>query len=145
MVGRAIFSLLTVVIFHELNIHCLSSNCRQAPRVLILSLDGFRSDYLSPELTPFLHTLSRKGSVGTRMKPMFVTKTFPNHLSIATGLYEESHGVIANNFYDPVFKETFDYNNTESRWWDNGVGLPIWVSISQIETLNYKPIVFVKF
>ncbi|XP_074594009.1 ectonucleotide pyrophosphatase/phosphodiesterase family member 5-like [Brevipalpus obovatus] len=37
------------------------------------------------------------------MKPMFTSLTFPDHLSIATGLCEENHGVVSNNMYDPEF------------------------------------------
>ena len=37
--------------------------------------------------------------------PVFVSKTFPNHYSIATGLYPENHGLIGNHFYDPKFEE----------------------------------------
>ncbi len=32
------------------------------------------------------------------MIPVFVSKTFPNHYSIATGMYAENHGLIGNHF-----------------------------------------------
>lgn len=55
--------------------------------------------------------------------------TFPNHYTIVTGLYPESHGIVANEFYDPVLKDNFVYTNpnksTDSKWWK---GEPIWVT-----------------
>ena len=64
------------------------------------------------------------------MTNQFQTKTFPNHWTMVTGLYEESHGIVANNFYDPVTKTHFDYhhpetwNTTKSLWG----GEPLWIT-----------------
>ena len=69
------------------------------------------------------------------MKNSYVTLTFPNHYTIATGLYEENHGIVSNQMYDPVFDETFDSTPqqlSETRWWNNGTnswkGEPIWLT-----------------
>lgn len=35
------------------------------------------------------------------MLPCFPSKTFPNHYSMATGLFPESHGLVDNYVYDP--------------------------------------------
>jgi len=35
------------------------------------------------------------------LKSAFVTKTAPNHYTLATGLWEESSGVVGNDFFDP--------------------------------------------
>lgn len=55
------------------------------------------------------------------MVSQFPTKTFPNHYSIVTGLYPESHGIVANQFYDPTSDSVFSYTNgtaiKESHWW----------------------------
>ena len=32
------------------------------------------------------------------VKDAFISKTFPNHFTIVTGLYEESHGIVSNRF-----------------------------------------------
>uniref|UniRef100_E6QMH8 Phosphodiesterase I n=1 Tax=mine drainage metagenome TaxID=410659 RepID=E6QMH8_9ZZZZ len=34
------------------------------------------------------------------MLPVYPSLTFPNHFSIATGLYPEHHGLVANSFFD---------------------------------------------
>ena len=105
-------------------------------RVLLVSFDGFRWDYLSrPETkdhTPNFHKIMKDGVYAKRgVKNAFITNTFPNHYTIVTGLYEESHGIVANVMYDPVFNETFNIYNVKQerspKWFDNG-GEPIWVT-----------------
>jgi predicted AlkP superfamily pyrophosphatase or phosphodiesterase len=34
------------------------------------------------------------------MLPSYPSLTFPNHLTLVTGLYPEHHGIVANSFYD---------------------------------------------
>ena len=55
------------------------------------------------------------------MQPVYPSKTFPNHYSIVTGLYAESHGIVANTFYDPDFDAYFHLSDpvavTDARWW----------------------------
>ncbi|KAI1294741.1 Bis(5'-adenosyl)-triphosphatase ENPP4 [Halotydeus destructor] len=75
--------------------------------------------------------LAESGVFGQHMKSTFGTKTFPNHMSMATGLYQESHGIVHNHMYDPLFNTTFQWSNTESRWWDNNVSFPIWLANQQ--------------
>ncbi len=67
--------------------------------LLIVSFDGFRWDY--PELysTPNFDKMALKGVRADRLIPSFPTKTFPNHYTLATGLYPDNHGIINNNFY----------------------------------------------
>ena len=55
--------------------------------------------------------------------------TFPNHFSIATGLYEESHGVIDNFVYDPNLKRDVTVQEPEM-YLQNHEALPLWVSFN---------------
>jgi alkaline phosphatase D len=66
--------------------------------VLLVSLDGFRWDYNKLYNTPNLNKLARDGVKAERMISSFPTVTFPNHYSIATGLYPDHHGLINNSF-----------------------------------------------
>ncbi|GFR75176.1 ectonucleotide pyrophosphatase/phosphodiesterase family member 5 [Elysia marginata] len=59
----------------------------------------------------------------------FITDTFPSHYTIATGLFTESHGIIGNHMYDPVFDSTFHKTNVEPRWWEGGE--PIWITATK--------------
>lgn len=105
------------------------------PLLLVVSLDGFWYKYLDLYDTPNLRELASKGARAEYMKNVYVTKTFPNHFTIATGLYEESHGIVGNSMYDPLLNETFHLSNTQTRWWDNGKVVPIWVA-NQLHSLS---------
>ena len=41
------------------------------------------------------------------MTPSFPSVTFPNHFTLVTGLYPESHGIVGNQFWDPKLAEEF--------------------------------------
>jgi len=105
------------------------SRSRLEPTVLLISLDGFRWDYLEKAHTPNLDRLVNTGVKARALIPVFPTKTFPNHYSIATGLYPENHGIIANTMYDPVVDDTFALSLraavSDGRWYG---GEPIWVT-----------------
>lgn len=100
------------------------------PLVILISIDGFRADYLDKGVTPHLLGLAAAGARGA-MRPSFPTKTFPNHYTLVTGLRPDRHGVVDNNMEDPEIPGvTFRQNNkaavTDARWWNDGT--PIWVS-----------------
>lgn len=98
-----------------------------APTVILISLDGFRYDYMDKFNTPTLKALARDGVRAKWMIPSFPTKTFPNHYTIATGLYPEHHGIVENNVWD--FGEKLSIADLkvleQPRWW---LGEPIWVT-----------------
>jgi predicted AlkP superfamily pyrophosphatase or phosphodiesterase len=97
------------------------------PTVILVSIDGFRPDYLEKYQPPTLNKLAREGTRAKFMTPSFPTKTFPNHYAIATGLYPENNGIVENNIYD--FGTTFGMSKKEEvqngRWW---LGEPIWIT-----------------
>lgn len=111
----------------------LSTSCRQVPAVapadqltVLVSIDGFRWDYLDRYAAPHLRQLAHGGVRARRMSPSFPSKTFPNHYTLVTGLRPESHGIVANWFYDPVDGDKFEMKRTETRWWD--AGEPVWIT-----------------
>jgi predicted AlkP superfamily pyrophosphatase or phosphodiesterase len=97
------------------------------PTVILVSLDGFRYDYPEKFKTETLARLAREGVRAKWMIPSFPTKTFPNHYTIATGLYPEHHGIVGNSVYD--FGEIFRIDDrkqvSDPRWW---LGEPVWVT-----------------
>jgi predicted AlkP superfamily pyrophosphatase or phosphodiesterase len=97
------------------------------PTVILISLDGFRYDYLDKYKPATLNKLAKKGVRAKWLIPSFPTKTFPNHYTVATGLYPEHHGIVENNIYD--FGTVFTLSKREEvqnpRWW---LGEPIWVT-----------------
>lgn len=101
---------------------------RQLPLLIFISFDGFRHDYLSPTYTPNLFDLSKQATLG-HMESMYVTKTFPNHFSMVTGLYEDEHEIINNKMFDPRLNETFKPGVSSVDWWNpRGSTMPIWVA-----------------
>lgn len=108
-----------------------SSKSANVPTLILISIDGFRYDYLKRGITPNLIKLCKKGIHGS-MKPQFPSYTFPNHYSIVTGLYPESHGIVANSFYDPELDDYFSFTDSknlqESKWWQ---AEPIWNTIQR--------------
>ncbi|KAF6812665.1 ectonucleotide pyrophosphatase phosphodiesterase family member 1 [Colletotrichum musicola] len=100
-----------------------------APTTIIISLDGFRADFLQRGLTPRLSAFVKEGVSPKYMLPSFPSVTFPNHYTLATGLYPESHGVVGNTFWDPDMQAEFYYTDPsrslDAKWWD---GEPFWVT-----------------
>ena len=102
---------------------------REAPYVVMVSLDGFRWDYDSIFGTPVLDDMADKGVMAVRLIPSFPTKTFPNHYSIATGLYPDHHGLVNNSFYAPDLDLV--YRIGDRAMVSNGAfygGEPIWIT-----------------
>lgn len=98
-----------------------------APTTILISLDGFRADFLRRGLTPTLNSFIKEGISPIYMRPSFPSVTFPNHFTLVTGLYPESHGVVGNTFWDPNIEEEFFYtdptSSMQSKWWK---AEPIW-------------------
>ena len=99
------------------------------PTVILVSIDGFREDYLDRIDTPNLHSIIERGVRAKYMIPSFPTKTFPNHYTIVTGLYPGHHGIVANTIYDPDTKAWFKMEDraavSDAKWWG---GEPVWVT-----------------
>jgi predicted AlkP superfamily pyrophosphatase or phosphodiesterase len=99
-----------------------------APRLVLISLDGFRWDYLQRPAAKRLRELAARGVRAERLIPAFPTKTSPNHFTIITGLYPEHHGISANIMVDSVLGRFATGNNPavrDGRWWN---GEPLWVT-----------------
>ena len=73
--------------------------------VILISADGFRYDYADKYKAKNLLRLARSGAKAKSMIPSFPSVTFPNHYTIATGLYPSHHGLVYNQFYDRNKKE----------------------------------------
>lgn len=104
-----------------------ASSARAGHSVLLISLDGFRADYLDLGITPALARLTREGVRARWMNPVYPALTFPNHYSIVTGLVPDHHGIVHNTMRDPAlgtFKLSDRAAVSDGRWWG---GEPIWV------------------
>lgn len=100
-----------------------------APTTVLISLDGFRADFLQRGITPRLNAFIAEGVSPSYMLPSFPSVTFPNHYTLVTGLYPEAHGVVGNTFWDPNMQQEFYYTyparSMQGKWWG---GEPLWVT-----------------
>ena len=70
-------------------------------KVFLLVFDGFVHDFQTiTSNTPNFKKLSEQGVKGKGLIPPFPSATFPSMVTLTTGLYPESHGIIDNFFYD---------------------------------------------
>jgi predicted AlkP superfamily pyrophosphatase or phosphodiesterase len=96
------------------------------PVTILISIDGFRPDYLERGLTPNLSALAANG-IHSAMFSSFPTKTFPNHWTIVTGQTPDQHGIVGNTMEDSARPgERFTMASKDPFWW--GVAEPIWIT-----------------
>jgi predicted AlkP superfamily pyrophosphatase or phosphodiesterase len=98
------------------------------PILILVSLDGWRWDYLERAQVPRLRALARAGVRSEGLIPPFPSKTFPSHYTIVTGLYPEHHGIVSNNMIDAGIGQRFSMSAPtaqDTRWWG---GEPMWVT-----------------
>lgn len=117
-----------------------SKTAQKKPYLILISLDGFRWDYVEKYNPPNLSSFIKNGVKAESLIPSFPTKTFPNHYTIATGLYPDKHGIIGNVFYD--YKKDTIFNKRNSEMSEDGSfygGSPIWVEANKanIVTASY--------
>jgi len=104
---------------------------KREPVTILVSIDGFRADYLQRGFTPNLSALAAQG-ISAAMRPSFPTKTFPNHYALVTGLRPDRNGIVGNKMEDPRRPgETFTMKNDEdSFWW--GEAEPLWAGAEKV-------------
>src|SRR6186713_1349487 len=77
-----------------------SAEQSKKPYVILISADGFRYDLADKYHATHLLALRTAGVAAAAMRPAYPSVTFPNHYSLATGLYPSHHGLVDNTFYD---------------------------------------------
>ncbi|XP_058162806.1 ectonucleotide pyrophosphatase/phosphodiesterase family member 5 [Dasypus novemcinctus] len=98
-------------------------------KVLLVSFDGFRWDYLYRVPTPHFHYVMKYGVHVKQVTNIFITKTYPNHYTLVTGLFAENHGIVANDMFDPILNKSFSLDNMsiyDSKFWEEAT--PIWIT-----------------
>ena len=102
------------------------------PYVILISADGFRYDYAEKYNATNLLRLRNYGVQAKSMMPSFPSVTYPNHYSVATGMYPSHHGIVYNEFYDRNRKEGYAIPNRKTvedgSWYG---GIPLWVLAEQ--------------
>jgi predicted AlkP superfamily pyrophosphatase or phosphodiesterase len=101
---------------------------RGKPHVLLVSLDGFKPEFLDRFDLPNLRRIAERGTRARYMLAVFPTLTFPNHFSLVSGVHPETHGLVANSFWDPERREGYSLSSdavTDGTWY---LAEPIWVT-----------------
>lgn len=125
-----VFAAATLGCAHQPSINAASRTtaARHPAPLLLISIDGYRANYLARRLNPTLQTLADTGVHAQWMQPSFPSLTFPNHYTIVTGRYPDNHGIVDNNMLDPALG-SFSLSNRKAvgdgRWWDEAE--PVWV------------------
>lgn len=102
---------------------------RAKPYVILVSFDGMRAEYFDRIPLPNFERVMKRGVRSAGMIPVFPSKTFPNHYSIVTGMYAETHGLVGNRFWDPARNAGYgmsDSNAVRDASWYRGE--PIWAT-----------------
>lgn len=88
------------------------------PLLLLISFDGFRWDYPDIYQLPNFNSLIKRGVKVKHIDNSFATVTFPSHYTMITGLYEETHGIVANTIYDPILNAVGTPKTmNDTKWW----------------------------
>ena len=107
----------------------LASQEVRAPVTILVSIDGLGANRLGTGLTPRLDALAASGVSGS-MRPSFPANTFPNHMTMVTGLRPDRHGIVDQKMRDPArpgvtFKNSDPLTNRDPFWWQGTD--PIWL------------------
>lgn len=98
--------------------------------MILISIDGFANYYLEKYQPKNILALANSGVRAKALLPIYPSKTFPNHLSIVTGVYPANHGIIHNRFYRPDLKQHYylGAGKDNPAWL---TALPIWTVAEQ--------------
>lgn len=123
--GLAVLAALQTCTFLPAAAQTVAAAEARAPVTVLVSIDGFRPDYLDRGVTPVLSRLAAEGATGP-MRPSFPSKTYPNHWTLVTGLRPDRHGIVANRMEDPARPgETFTMATEDPFWWN--AAPPVWL------------------
>ncbi|GGF69039.1 alkaline phosphatase family protein [Alteromonas lipolytica] len=106
---------------------------RPEQHVVLISIDGFRHDYIEKHNASALARIAREGVRAESMQPVYPANTFPNHISLLTGLLPVNHGIVNNRFYD---KSRHAYYSMGEAYKDSTwiTAMPFW---NLVETHGY--------
>jgi predicted AlkP superfamily pyrophosphatase or phosphodiesterase len=112
-----------------------SADTKKNVTTILVSMDGVGWQFLDSDITdtPNFDFVARTGVKAKNMITVNPTSTFPVHTTLVTGLYPESHGIISNTFYDPVYDEEFylenDCSNFDPKFHNDSE--PIWLTMEK--------------
>jgi predicted AlkP superfamily pyrophosphatase or phosphodiesterase len=107
------------------------------PYVILISIDGMRTDFTEMHHASFLQKASKEGVRAKYMIPSYPSLTFPNHYAIATGQYPAHNGLVDNTYFDKATGVQYSMSNvklvTNPKYYG---GTPIWVLAEKQEMIS---------
>ena len=103
---RKITLLLPALLFAMQMFGCSSREPAGPPNIVVISIDGLRSDYLTPKRMPFLHEFATKRCRVYESARANSTWSKPSHATMLTGLLQSEHGVEYADSAMPIELET---------------------------------------
>ena len=94
--------------------------------VIVISMDGVRHDISKNNDLNAFKRMEKNGVRAEYLIPVFQSTTYPAHVTLATGVHPDKHGIIHNSFLDKE-KGRFSYD-ADANWLDVP---PIWVLAEQ--------------
>lgn len=94
--------------------------------LLIVMIDGVRWNYLDENGLIGFPSMQNQGVRAKYVLPVFPSNTYPNWLTIVTGVFPENHGFVNNYMYDKNKNKYFEGYSSEQFWWNDAE--PIWIT-----------------
>ena len=91
---------------------CLLSiglGAQQESTVIIISMDGVSHDIEDNASLTAFKRMEQLGIKADHLIPVYPSTTYPGHVSLATGVYPNRHGILHNSFIDAQ-KGFFNYD-----------------------------------
>jgi len=110
-------------------------------KVLVIGIDGFRSDVMQDTITPFLHSLTKHNNLYYTLDHITegITYSGPNWSSMLTGVHLDKHNVTGNGFENDNYDEypPFFYYIEQANENINTASIVNWTPINTYILSNY--------
>ena len=85
----------SIVLFYASNVFA-----EKEATVIVISMDGMRHDISKSSDLDAFERIATMGLKAEHLIPVYPSTTYPGHVSLATGVYPDQHGILHNSFYD---------------------------------------------
>ena len=85
----------SIVLFYASNVFA-----EKEATVIVISMDGMRHDISKISDLDAFERIATMGLKAEHLIPVYPSTTYPGHVSLATGVYPDQHGILHNSFYD---------------------------------------------
>src|SRR5580765_7315478 len=93
------FCAISCLLAHRLSAAPLTTPKGPAEHFVVVVWDGMRPDFVTPQYTPALYAMASKGVFFKNHHPVYISTTEVNGTALATGVYPNRSGIMANTDY----------------------------------------------